>query len=204
MMTQFRVGMEYHEKVEAIGMVARIEMVLIYCFQESVPSPGGRWDDDRRNREVEKRLARIRWVERELAHEFTGIRGVLNWLAGRTRLTGKALYSKMVVEADEIMESAAEATRARRERRELSPGERAPGMMAMGEMGYMLESPEDIRRRVVDGGVRGDSRGDARGDTREDLHGGIWDDSPSQAERSQSSQPEPSQPEPPWKDEDYL
>ena len=170
MMTQFRIGMEYHEKVEAIGMVARIEMVLIYCFQESVPNPGARWDDDRRNREVEKRLARIRWVERELAHEFTGIRGVLNWLAGKTRLTGKDLYRKMVIEADEIMESAAEATRARRQRRELTGDDRTSGIAALTGMEYLMGDPDKIRGEIVEGrpgsqgglpGGKGDSGLDA-------------------------------------------
>ena len=130
MMTQFRVGTQYQESVAAIGLVAQIELVLICFFRESVPEPGVLWDADRRSREMSKRLARLRWVEREQEREFTGFRGVLNWLAGRTRLTGKDLYQKMVVEADDMMEAIAlaNASRARRGRvtSRALPGESGP------------------------------------------------------------------------------
>ena len=139
MLTQLPIGLDYHEKVAAIGLVAQIELVLIYCFHESVPDPGGRWDDDRRNREVEKRLARLRWVEREQMREFTGMRGVWNWLSGKTRMTGKDVYTKMVSEADEIMESAAASARERRNRAGISEAERAAGVMKMAGVDFLVD-----------------------------------------------------------------
>ena len=157
MMTQFRVGTQYQESVAAIGLVAQIELVLICFFRESVPDPGALWDADRRSREMSKRLARLRWVEREQDREFTGLRGVINWLAGRTRLTGKDLYYKMVVEADEMMEAIAEANRSRRRRtftRELpagsrsSPEEKMEDNLAYSDLDYLLEDPVDWRNMV--------------------------------------------------------
>ena len=64
-MTQFRLGMDYQENVAALGLVTQIELALISFFGESFPDPGMPWDAERRAREVDKRLARLRWVERE-------------------------------------------------------------------------------------------------------------------------------------------
>ena len=53
----------------------------------------------RRWREVERRIARLRWVSDEESKEF-GIKGILNRIMGRRRLSGKEMYEKMVAEAD--------------------------------------------------------------------------------------------------------
>ena len=54
----------------------------------------------RRWREVERRIARLRWVSDEEAKEFDGIKGIFNRILGRRKLSGKEMYEKMVEEAD--------------------------------------------------------------------------------------------------------
>ena len=103
-MTQFRLGMDYQETVAALGLVTQIELALVSFFGESVPEPGMAWDAERRAREVDKRLARLRWVEREQAEEFSGLRGMLNALKGKRRVSGKELYQRMVDEADVMLD----------------------------------------------------------------------------------------------------
>ncbi len=61
------------------------------------------WDGDRRLREINRRVSRLLWVEREQEKEFGGIRGVFNWLAGRRRMGGKELVRRMLEEADLMM-----------------------------------------------------------------------------------------------------
>ena len=51
-------------------------------------------------REVERRIARLRWVADEESKKFSGIKGILNRMMGRRRLSGKEMYEKMVAEAD--------------------------------------------------------------------------------------------------------
>ena len=51
-------------------------------------------------REVERRIARLRWVSDEEAKEFNGIKGIFNRILGRHKLSGKEMYEKMVEEAD--------------------------------------------------------------------------------------------------------
>ncbi len=103
-MTQFRLGMDYQETVAALGLVTQIELALVSFFGESVPEPGMPWDAERRAREVDKRLARLRWVERERANEYSGIRGMMNALKGKRRVSGKELYQRMVKEADVMLD----------------------------------------------------------------------------------------------------
>ena len=54
-------------------------------------------------REIDTRLKRLRWVNRELRKEYGGFKGAWNWLLGRGLPTGKELYSKMVDEADDMI-----------------------------------------------------------------------------------------------------
>ena len=99
-MSRFRVNMSHIEFVSALGNVTKIELALISWFEESVPDPSEPWDASRRWREVERRMARLRWVADEEQKEFGGIKGIFNRLIGKRRLSGKELYEKMVAEAD--------------------------------------------------------------------------------------------------------
>ena len=99
-MSRFRVDMSHDEFVAAIGIVTRLELGLISWFGESVPDPKENWDASRRWREIERRIARLRWVAEEDAKEFSGIKGIFNRILGRRRLGGKEMYEKMVAEAD--------------------------------------------------------------------------------------------------------
>lgn len=96
--SRFRVGMKHHEYVSALGVVTRLELGLISWFGESVPDPAEGWDASRRWREVERRIARLRWVSEE--EEFSGIKGILNRIMGRKQMSGKEMYEKMVRDAD--------------------------------------------------------------------------------------------------------
>ena len=107
-MTMFRIGMTRQEYVEAIGTVARYELALIAHFREAVPDHTERWDAKRRFREIERRLARLRWVEMEQEKEYGGFRGLFNRARGRRRVTGKELYEKMVSDADDLVMAMAE------------------------------------------------------------------------------------------------
>ena len=71
------------------GTVARFELALIGHFREAVPDPSERWDAKRRFREIERRLARLRWVEMEQEKEFGGFRDLFNKARGRRRVTGQ-------------------------------------------------------------------------------------------------------------------
>ena len=102
-MTMFRLGMTYEEQVAALGLVSQIELALISYFKESVPEPGQTWDPHRRAREIERRLARLRWVEGEQQKERSGVRGMWNWLIGKPPLTGKMLYDRMIEHADGML-----------------------------------------------------------------------------------------------------
>ena len=103
MMTQFRLDMTYQEHVAALGLVTQIELALIGFFRESMPDPGVDWDGPKRGREIEHRLARLRWVQREQEKEYGGFRGVVNWMMGNTKISGKELYKRMVQEAEGML-----------------------------------------------------------------------------------------------------
>ena len=107
-MTMFRIGLTHQEYVAAIGTVARFELALIGHFREAVPDPSERWDAKRRFREIERRLARLRWVEMEQEKEFGGFRGLFNKARGRRRVTGKEMYEKMEADADDLVMAMAE------------------------------------------------------------------------------------------------
>ena len=111
LMTQFRMGMRHDEQVAALELVTRIELALISAFKESVPEPGMRWDGEKRDREIQKRLARLRWVAREQEREYGGLKGFLNRMIGRERLSGKELYQRMMEGADEMLSEMAGADR---------------------------------------------------------------------------------------------
>ena len=102
-MTQFRIGMSYPEQLAALGLVTQIELALISHFREAVPDPSKHWDAHRVDEEIQRRLARLRWVESEQEREHSGFRGVWNWLMGRGRVTGRELYARMVDEADAML-----------------------------------------------------------------------------------------------------
>lgn len=103
LMTQHRLGMRYHEQLELLGLMAKIELSLISFFRDTLPDPGMEWDGDRHLREINRRVSRLLWVERQQEREFDGLRGIFNWLLGRRRLSGKELVACMVEEADRMM-----------------------------------------------------------------------------------------------------
>ena len=130
LITQFRLGMSYQEHFAALGMVTQVELALIAYFRESVPEPGVEWDGERRSREIERRLARLRWVEREQEREYGGLKGVWNWLVGRNRISGKELYQRMLNEADGMLDIMANGSRGEDVMREV---------MRYGGVDYMNE-----------------------------------------------------------------
>ena len=102
--TQFNLDSQYAEHLAALAVIAEIELCLIMYFMDSVPTPGESWDSERRERAMDLRLARLRWVRRQQEHRYTGLRGLWNWAMGQRRVTGKDLYDRMLREADEEME----------------------------------------------------------------------------------------------------
>ena len=103
MVTQYRLGVRYQGQLAMMGLVAKIELALIF-MGETLPDPGVDWDGDRRLREINRRVSRLLWVKQEQDREFGGVRGVFNWLSGRTRLSSKELVKQMLEEANDIME----------------------------------------------------------------------------------------------------
>ena len=72
-------------------------------FRESLPEPGQNWDSQKRAREIERRLARLRWVEQQQNDEDSGLKGVWNRVRGRRKPSGKDLYRKMIENADAMV-----------------------------------------------------------------------------------------------------
>ena len=103
LMTQFRLGMTEEEQVVAVGFLIQVELVLIMWFDESVPDPGANWDVEKRAREIERRLARLRCVEEKQREEYGGWKGVWRAVVGRKKVSGKELFQKMLDEADGMM-----------------------------------------------------------------------------------------------------
>ena len=97
---RFQVDMPLRDQLAALALEVKIELALITYFNESIPDPGENWDGRRKYREIDTRLKRLRWVNRELKKEYGGLKGAWNWLLGRGLPTGKELYSTMVDEAD--------------------------------------------------------------------------------------------------------
>ena len=86
MVTQYRLGVRYQGQLAMMGLVAKIELAMIF-MGETLSDPGMDWDGDRRLREINRRVSRLLWVKQEQDREFGGVRGVFNWLSGRTRLS---------------------------------------------------------------------------------------------------------------------
>ena len=81
-----------HPSVTALGLVTQIELALITYFRESLPEPGQNWDAQKWAKEIERRLARLRWVEQQQNDEDSGLKGVWNRVRGRGKPSGKELY----------------------------------------------------------------------------------------------------------------
>ena len=101
-MTQFRLDIDRTEWLAAVSLVARMDLYLIYCYGESVPEPGQFWDANRREREKDRRMHRMRWAENELRKEHSGVQGIWNRLTGRDRVNGRELYQRMVRDVDNM------------------------------------------------------------------------------------------------------
>ena len=97
--------MKHKEMVAALSWVAEIELALISFYEDSVPDPRVSWDLERRTREINARLERLRWAREEQEKEYGGVKGVMKWLVGDRMPSGKELYQKMVDEADRLLES---------------------------------------------------------------------------------------------------
>ena len=97
-----RLGVTYQGQVAMLGLVAQIEYSLVVSG-ETLPENGQDWDADRRMRELNRRIGRMIWVSREQEREYSGIRGVYNWLMGRKKLRPKELVERMLKEADDAM-----------------------------------------------------------------------------------------------------
>ena len=103
-MTQGRL-LKHKEMVAALSWVAEIELALISFYEDSVPDPDVPWDLERRTREINVRLERLRWAREEKEKEYGGVKGMMKWLVGDRMPSGKELYQKMVNEADRLLES---------------------------------------------------------------------------------------------------
>ena len=84
--------MNYQEQLAALGLVTQIELALIHTFREAVPDPTKHWDAHRVDEEAQRRLARLRGVEREQEREHTGFRGAWDWLMA---VDGSVVMSSM-------------------------------------------------------------------------------------------------------------
>ena len=146
MMTQFRIGMKYQEHVAALGLVTQIELALIALFRESVPESGMVWDGVRRDREIQKRLARLRWVEREREREYGGFKGFLNRVMGRERVSGKELYQRMLEEADAMLSAMSQADRGDRVMHEVMRYTGSGDLMDRGRAALMARGVLGRRR----------------------------------------------------------
>ena len=106
---QFRMGMKYSKLLDSYETVIRLELALIMGFYDSVPEPGMNWDLARRAREIEKRMARLRWVERERNQEYSGVLGLLKKvvIGDRRWVSGKDLFERIVRESEAMVEAGA-------------------------------------------------------------------------------------------------
>ena len=102
-MTQYRIGMTHLETVTSLGLVTQIELALITCFRESLPEPGRNWDSQKRAREIERRLARLRWVQQEQHREDSGLKGIWNRVRGKGIPSARDLYRRMIENADAMI-----------------------------------------------------------------------------------------------------
>lgn len=133
MMTQFRLGMSEEERVAAVGFVTQVELVLILGFGETMGDPDAHWDAEKRSMEIDRRLARLRWVEEKQREVYGGWKGVWRALVGRKKVSGKDLYEKMLDEADGMMTAMSGVGQSDEVMEEL---------MKLSGVGYLRDAPD--------------------------------------------------------------
>ena len=75
--------LKHREMVAALSWVAEIELALISFYEDSVPDPDVPWDLERRTREINVRLERLRWAREEKEKEYGGREGDDEVVGGR-------------------------------------------------------------------------------------------------------------------------
>ena len=95
--------MTVEEQVAAVGFLTRVEFGFDHGVQRYGAGPGGQLDIEQRATEIDRRLARLRWVEEKQKEEYGGWKGVWRAVVGRKRVSGKELFQKMLDEADDMM-----------------------------------------------------------------------------------------------------
>ena len=81
--------LKHREMVAALSWVAEIELALISFYEDSVPDPEVPWDLERRTREINVRLERLRWAREE--KEYGGLKGMMKWLVGDRMPSGEGV-----------------------------------------------------------------------------------------------------------------
>ena len=87
---------------ESLSQVSMARPRAWKSFSLGTPMTGFPWDHSS-GLEVERRLARLRWVEHEQEKERRGGRGVWNWPVGKEQLPGEMLFDEMIEHADGML-----------------------------------------------------------------------------------------------------
>ena len=92
---QNRLGMTEWEVTAAFWQVTEAELMLMRILHESMPDTGAKWGIERREKEIERRLGRLRLVDDEFKKEYRGWKGLWNRLLGRIQPTVEDLKAEV-------------------------------------------------------------------------------------------------------------